>query len=195
MKELAGLRNCTQHRNTRAIVVGLTTILVWVTAGLACFAGWSDLPDNLHAVMPILHHEPVENSAATVLLMDSCEMAFRNLYRNSHWTTDEVTSYWERIQATCNEKWGSTSHVLYLMVVPTIGREGEAAWWPWNLIVTQDKHSYAISLSDSIVGLSKAFQGRVFSTMDGLIRIPDQIDVRRPFQINYAITEVTIGPF
>jgi len=88
-----------------------------------------------------------------------------------------------------------TKYVLYLMVVPTIGCEGEAAWWPWNLIITQDQRSYSFSLSDSIVGLSRAFQGRVYSTMDGLILLPSGIDVSRPFQIGYWTAEVTIGPF
>lgn len=182
------------ERARRIAVVGLGSVLL-IFAGSACFGAWSDLPGNLHAVMPILHTEAAETAAATVLLMGSCELAFQNLYRDSHWSNDEIASYWDRIHATCAQKWGSTSNVLYLMVVPTIGREGEAAWWPWNLIITQDRRSYSISLSDSIVGLSLAFQGRIYSTMDGLIRIPEEIDVTRPFRVNYAITEVTIGPF
>ena len=145
--------------------------------------------------MPILHNEAANSSAANVLLMNSCKQAFENLYRNSHWTIDEVASYWERVSATCTQKWGSTSNVLYLMVVPTIGREGEAAWWPWNLIVTQDRVSYSLSMSDSIVGLSRAFQGRIYCTMDGLVRLPSGVDGSRPFQVSYGITEVTIGPF
>ena len=196
MKNIKGLRNRSNSRNAREVVaVGLVSILLMFLASYACFGAWSDLPDNLHAVMPILFDEAAENSAATVLLMDSCELAFQNLYRNSHWTGDEIARYWERIQATCTQKWESASNVLYLMVVPTIGREGEAAWWPWNLTVTQDRRSYSLTFGDSIVGLSRSFQGRVYSTMDGLIRLPDQINISRPFQINYSITEVTIGPF
>lgn len=196
MNDLAGLQNFSRaNKNRQAVAISLGSILLLLFIGITCFGSWSDLPSNLHAVMPILQHEETNSAAANVLLMNSCELAFRNLYRNSHWTTDEVASYWERISATCTQKWGSTSNVLYLMVVPTIGREGEAAWWPWNLIVTQDRTSYSINMSDSIVGLSLAFQGRVYSTMDGLIRLPDEINVSRPFQINYSITEVTIGPF
>jgi hypothetical protein len=145
--------------------------------------------------MPILLNEAAENPAATLLLMDSCELAFQSLYRNSRWTADEIGTYWERIQATCAQKWGSTSNVLYLMLVPTIGCEGEAAWWPWNLTVSQDRRSYSLTFGDSIVGLSHDFQGRVYSTMDGLILLPEEIDVSRPFKINYWLAEITIGPF
>jgi len=196
MKDVSGLRPCTRQRNTTPILAaGLALILVLLFAGTACFGAWSDLPANMHAVMPILHNETAESAAATVLLMDSCQLAFQNLYRNSHWSAAEIDSYWGRIQATCIQKWGSTCNVLYLMVVPTIGREGEAAWWPWNLTITQDRRSYSLSFGDSIVGLSRDFQGRVYSTMDGLILLPDEIDVSRPFKINYWLTEVTIGPF
>jgi hypothetical protein len=196
MKELEGLRNFSKGKSTPAVAVfALMSMLLAPFVSLTCFGAWSDLPTNLHAVMPILHNEAANSSAANVLLMNSCEAAFRNLYRDSHWTTDEIARYWDRISATCTQKWGSTTNVLYLMVVATIGREGEAAWWPWNLIVTQDRTSYSISMSDSIVGLSRAFQGRVYSTMDGLVRLPEAINVSRPFQINYSITEVTIGPF
>lgn len=195
MKDFAGLR-IGLHNHTRGIViVGLIAILVPLTAGLACFAAWSDLPANRHAVMPIVHHQAPDSPAASILLMHSCQVAFEDLYRSSHWTCDEIATYWERIRQVCIEKWGNTSRVLYLMVVPTIGREGEVAWWPWNLTIMQDGQNHAINFGDLIVGLSKAFQGRIYSTMDGLVRIPDSIDVRRPFQIAYAITEVTIGPF
>ena len=196
MKDLAGLRNFLRSNNARGVAtVCLGSVLVLLLASSVCFGAWTDLPVNLHAVMPILHHEATDSSAASVLLMSSCQAAFQNLYRNSHWTIDEVASYWERVSATCTQKWGSTSNVLYLMVVPTIGREGEAAWWPWNLIVTQDRVSYSLSMSDSIVGLSRAFQGRIYSTMDGLVRLPSGVDGSRPFQVSYGITEVTIGPF
>ncbi len=196
MKDVAELRIDSKHKHApETVVVGLMAILMSLATGWACLAAWSDLPANLHAVMPIVHHQAPDSPAASVLLMDSCQAAFENLYRSSHWTSDEIATYWERIQQVCNEKWGSTSRVLYLMVVPTIGREGEVAWWPWNLTITQDGRNHAITFGDSIVGLSKAFQGRIYSTMDGLIRLPDQVDVRRPFQIAYAITQVTIGPF
>ena len=196
MGNLSGVRTCTRRRNKRDIVVaGLGLILVLLFASYACLGDWSDLPSNSHAVMPILPNEATDSASANILLMISSQLSFQNLYRDSHWSDDEIASYWERISATCTQKWGSTTNVLYLMVVPTIGCEGEAAWWPWNLIITQDQRSYSISLSDSIVGLSRAFQGRVYSTMDGLMLLPREIDVSRPFQINYWIAEVTIGPF
>lgn len=196
MKALSEVRTCTRHRNTSEVVaVGMASLLVLVFASYTCLGTWSDLPDNIHAVMPILHNEATDSAAASVFLMKSSQLSFQNLYRNSHWSNDEIASYWERISATCTQKWGSTCNVLYLMVVPTIGCEGEAAWWPWNLIMTQDQRSYTISLSNSIVGLSRAFHGRVYSTMDGLILLPEGIDASRPFQINYWATEITIGPF
>jgi len=196
METLSGVRDCMRHRNTREIVAaGLGSILIMLFASYSCMGSWSDLPANSHAVMPILHNEATDSAAANVLLMASCQLAFQNLYRDSHWSDDEIASYWERISATCTQKWGSITNVLYLMVVPTIGCEGEAAWWPWNLVITQDQRSYSLSLSDSIVGLSRAFQGRVYSTMDGLILLPHGIDVSRPFQISYWTAEVTLGPF
>ena len=81
------------------------------------------------------------------------------------------------------------------MVVPTIGREGEASWWPWNLTVTQDQRTFSINLSNAIIGLSRAFYGRILSTMDGLILLPGEVDVSRPFQIGYSTAKVPLGPF
>ena len=196
MGNLLGLRSDRRVANVRNIAKAAAgSILLFLLAGNACFGAWSDLPGNMHAVMPILHNEADDSSAATALLMASCESSFQSLYRNSRWSDDEVGSYWERIQSICKQKWGSTCHALYLMIVPTIGHEGEATWWPWNLTISQDRRSYSPSFNDSIVGLSHDFQGRVYSTMDGLIRLPEEIDVSRPFQISYWLTEVTIGPF
>jgi len=196
METLSRSQKHTRRRSERQIVaVGLGSVLLLFFVSFACLGAWSDLPDNLHALMPILHDEASDSSAATVLLMASSQLSFQHLYRDSRWSDHEVASYWERIQATCAQTWGSTCNVLYLMIVPTIGREGEAAWWPWNLTVEQDRCSYSVGFSDSIVGLSRSFQGRIYSTMDGLILLPSEIDVTRPFKINYSITEVTIGPF
>jgi hypothetical protein len=196
MGNLLGLRSDTRVANVRNIArAAAGSILLLLLAGNACFGVWSDLPGNMHAVMPILHNEADDSSAATVLLMASCESSFQSLYRSSRWSDDEVGSYWERVQSICNQKWGSACRALYVMVVPTIGHEGEATWWPWNLTISQDRRSYSPSFNDSIVGLSRDFQGRVYSIMDGLIRLPEEIDVSRPFQISYWLTEATIGPF
>ena len=196
MTILAGFRSRSRMTRPRhiAALASISTLL-FLFAGTACMGAWSDIPDSCHAALPILHDEATDCAAATVLMMDSSEIAFECLYSDSHWSDDAVSAYWERIHATCIQKWGSNCSVLYVMVVPTIGREGEAAWLPWNIIVTQDRHDYSINLSDSIVGLSSIFHGRVYSTMDGLILLPKEIDISRPFAIRYSTEQASVGPF
>ena len=192
---LAGFRNHARTtRRKRITAVAAIFISFVLLTGIACIGDWSDVPDTCHAAMPILRNEATDSAAATVYVMGSSEVAFARLYSDSYWSDDAVSAYWERIHATCIQKWGANCNVLYVMVVPTLGREGEAAWWPWNIIVTQDQRSYSISLSDSIVGLSSLFHGRVYCTMDGLILLPREVNVSRPFQIDYSTEQVSVGP-
>ena len=76
MKKAAGFRNFSKSKDAPAVaVVALISMLLALFARLTCFGAWSDLPANLHAVMPILHNEAANSSAANVLLMNSCEAA------------------------------------------------------------------------------------------------------------------------
>jgi hypothetical protein len=79
-------------------------------------------------------------------------------------------------------------------VVPSLGREGQVYWLPWNIVISQDHVTFTVEFEDILVGLSGAFCGLIYQTMDGFIHLPDEIDVSRPFKICYSAAEVSLGP-
>ena len=104
------------------------------------------------------------------------------LYKSTGMSDDEIRDMYEIVLAVCNNNWGKGSRFLFARVMPNSGDEGKAFWWPWTLVFVQDNQQYAIT-TDDLLALSETFSGRVYASMTGFIRVPDQIDYSRPFDI------------
>jgi len=73
-------------------------------------------------------------------------------------------------------------------------RRCRAYWFPWNLVFVQNGRQYTVTTNNMLSGFKGLFSGRVYTELDGFVRVPDGINYSYPFDIWYDEEKATLGP-
>ncbi len=175
---------------------GVRVVLALVVAMCSCLsalARWTDVPDDLYCDILTYDYRGHPYYTSSIALAPWIWSVVSQLYKGTGLSGDDLRVWYEGVTGICTVKWGEGSRFLYARVIPGDGEEGKAYWRPWQLVFVQDQRQYPITTAD-LLALSDTFSGPVYALMDGFVRVPDQIDYSRPFQIWYGTYSDTLGP-
>ncbi|MDD3134926.1 MAG: hypothetical protein PHF64_00345 [Methanoregula sp.] len=154
-------------------------------------ADWTDVPGNLQCTLFLYDYTGSVDASVAI----------------GPWTWEMVGPLFSRILSPTDAaevfrliilaaapKFGPDARFLYMRVRAWSGHEGRAYWFPWNLVFVQNGRQYTVTTNNMLSGFKGLFSGRVYTELDGFVRVPDGIDYSRPFDIWYDEEKATLGP-